>query len=201
MPEQTTVWIEQWLVRLMEGDQTAPNEILRHSERRLRLLTRRMFHQYPSLRPWIQTDDVFIEVQDRMNRTLKNIPVKSARGYFSLATQQLRYALIDLWRKYVGPHGVRQPHPLGEMGTQEEVNGANIDSRIEQEDLLDWAEIHEWISQLPEEEKLAFELLWYQGLNHKEAANLLNISESMLCRNWQRARLHFQEKYSQFFID
>jgi DNA-directed RNA polymerase specialized sigma24 family protein len=41
---------------------------------------------------------------------------------------------------------------------------------------------------LPEEEREAFDLCWYQGLTQAEAALLLSVSETTMKRRWLAAR-------------
>ena len=41
---------------------------------------------------------------------------------------------------------------------------------------------------LPEEEREAFDLRWYQGLTQAEAALVLNVSEATVKRRWLAAR-------------
>jgi DNA-directed RNA polymerase specialized sigma24 family protein len=38
-----------------------------------------------------------------------------------------------------------------------------------------------------------FDLIWYQGVGHKEAAALLDISAKTVKRRWQAACLHLHE--------
>jgi RNA polymerase sigma-70 factor (ECF subfamily) len=40
---------------------------------------------------------------------------------------------------------------------------------------------------LPEEEREVFELIWYQGLTHADAAGLLGVSTKTVQRGWQAA--------------
>src|SRR5262249_56458704 len=59
--------------------------------------------------------------------------------------------------------------------------------------LAAWGEFHEQIAALPDEEREAFDLLWYQGLSQAEAAELLGVSERTVKRRWQAARLKLHE--------
>ncbi len=55
--------------------------------------------------------------------------------------------------------------------------------------LAEWSEFHEAVERLPEEEREAFDLLWYQGLSQPEAAELLGVSPRTIKRRWRSARL------------
>jgi RNA polymerase sigma-70 factor (ECF subfamily) len=59
--------------------------------------------------------------------------------------------------------------------------------------LAEWGEFHEQIGRLPEEEREVFDLLWYQGLSHAQAAELLQLSTKTIQRRWQAACLRLHE--------
>src|SRR5207244_829955 len=59
--------------------------------------------------------------------------------------------------------------------------------------LAAWSAFHEAVEKLPDEEREVFDLLWYQGLAHAEAAELLGVAERTVGRRWQEARLHVAE--------
>jgi RNA polymerase sigma-70 factor (ECF subfamily) len=49
------------------------------------------------------------------------------------------------------------------------------------------------VEALPEPERAAFDLLWYQGLTQEEAAQVLGVSISTVKRRWLDARLSLQQ--------
>jgi RNA polymerase sigma-70 factor (ECF subfamily) len=55
-----------------------------------------------------------------------------------------------------------------------------------------WTEFHRQAEALPDEEREAFDLVYYQGLNYAEAADVLGVSAKTVMRRWQAAclRLH-----------
>jgi RNA polymerase sigma-70 factor (ECF subfamily) len=59
--------------------------------------------------------------------------------------------------------------------------------------LAAWAEFHQQIGSLPDEEREVFDLLWYQGLSQTEAAGVLHVSERTIKRRWQAARYALSE--------
>lgn len=59
--------------------------------------------------------------------------------------------------------------------------------------LAEWAEFHEQVAQMPEEEQEAFCLLWYQCLGQEEAADVLGVSLRTMKRRWRDARLWLDE--------
>ena len=57
-----------------------------------------------------------------------------------------------------------------------------------------WTEFHEAVSDLPEDQREVFSLLWYSGLTQADAARVLGISLATLKRRWVSARLILKEK-------
>jgi RNA polymerase sigma-70 factor (ECF subfamily) len=87
-------------------------------------------------------------------------------------------------------HASRGP---GDSSAGEKELADRGDLSTEPSRLAAWAEFHEQIDALPEEEREVFDLLWYQGLNQAEAAELLGVSERTIKRRWQAARLRLHE--------
>src|SRR5437773_551380 len=52
--------------------------------------------------------------------------------------------------------------------------------------------LHRALQTLPAEEQEVFDLVWYQGLTHADAANLLGVATKTIQRRWHAAcrRLH-----------
>jgi RNA polymerase sigma factor (sigma-70 family) len=192
MTAPSTVVLQQLLDRLRSGDPAAQEELLRRSSDRLRLLTSKMLDRYPGVRRWEETDDVFQNVLVRLDRMLQQLTVGTVRDYLRLAATQIRRELIDLARhrrnlveRYVTPRPGNGPDSQPPVGP--------ADSSGDPARLAGWAEIHEQISLLPDEEREAFDLHWYQGLLQDEAAELLGVSLSTFKRRWQSARLKLME--------
>jgi RNA polymerase sigma factor (sigma-70 family) len=183
-----SVQLRAWLIAFREGEPTATDELVRHVSLRLHELTRRMLRGYPTVRRWAETDDVFQSALLRLLRALRAVPVTSAREVLALATEQVRRELIDLARHFHGPEGAGRhhasPNPEGDF--------TQADTSHDPARLLEWAELHEHIGRLPDEERDVFGLLYYQGLKQAEAAAILGIAVRTVQRRWQAAllRLH-----------
>src|SRR5262245_18244755 len=104
-PESSST-IEHWLERLRAGDPAARNELLRHSQERLRLLTRRMLRRFPGVHQFGETSDVVPDVLLRLHRALNAVDIPSARDFLCLAACLIRRALLDFSRHYFGPKGL-----------------------------------------------------------------------------------------------
>ena len=70
---------------------------------RLRQLTCAMLKDYPRLKRWEETDDVFQNASLRLYRALGKVRPASVREFFRLAAVQIRRELID--RSSNCPHG------------------------------------------------------------------------------------------------
>ena len=63
------------------------------------------------------------------------------------------------------------------------------DSTNDVKRLAAWTAFHEQMDLLPAQEREVFELHWYQGLTHGDAAEVLGVSVDTIKRRWQSARL------------
>jgi RNA polymerase sigma factor (sigma-70 family) len=195
-PDGHTAVLQFWLERLAEGDETAGRQardrVLEHTAGRLERLARRMLRAYPRLRRWEQTGDVLQNAALRLQRALAELRPRSAREFYALAATQLRRELIDLTRHHFGPEGPGSHH-LTDHGPAAEgepgLVGNRPDPTGEPSSLLEWAEFHEQVGQLPQAERETFDLLWYQGLTQKEAAAVLGVTERTVKNRWRSAKL------------
>ena len=98
---------------LDEGDDAAYGELLFIASTRLHKLARKMLRDFPRLRRWEQTDDVFQTAAMRLHRSLSEVKPESVRQFFGLAATQIRRTLIDLGRHHYGPEGQGANHDTG----------------------------------------------------------------------------------------
>jgi RNA polymerase sigma-70 factor (ECF subfamily) len=163
------------------GDPTARNRLIQHSQERLRLLVRRTLGNFPNVRRWEDTSDVFQNVVIRLDRALSRIPLGTSRDFFNLASYHTRIVLIDLSRRH--RHLREAPLDYPEQA----------DETVDPEMLTFWGEFHSFIAALPDEVREPFDLVYYQGLTQIEAAELLGVSERTLRRRWLEARLRLMD--------
>jgi RNA polymerase sigma-70 factor (ECF subfamily) len=189
MSGETTIRIQNCLDRLTAGDVAAQNELIDHAGRRLDHLARKIFSDFPRLKRWVDTDDVLQNACIRLTRALASETPTSPREFFRLAALQIRRELLDLARHYYGPEGLGANHS-SRNGEQIPVQA---DQSLNPAHLAEWTEWHVAISQLPDEEREVFDLMWYYGLTQPEVASVLNLSLSTVKRRWQRARLALHE--------
>jgi RNA polymerase sigma-70 factor (ECF subfamily) len=181
--------IQLWLDRLQAGEPDARNELIRHTYTRLKLLTRQMLREYPRLRAWEETSDVFQNVLVRLDRTLQAVKITTPRDFLRLATTQIRRELIDLTRHHFGPEGLGTNMVAPGGADWRNAPPEPVDKVPSPESLSRWEELHTQIANLEEDDRELFELLYYQGLTQNEAATLLGMSLTTFKRRWRWARV------------
>jgi RNA polymerase sigma-70 factor (ECF subfamily) len=158
---------------------------------RLRILTRQMARGYPALRSVEQTDDVLQNALIRLTQRLMQEPPQSRLHFHNLAALQIRRALLEMARCLNGRNGQR-PKQLTNQDEATDEKGNPLeriaDSTEGPTSLAEWAEVHEQIDRLPQDDQELFDLLWYQDLTKAEAAEVLGISLRTLKRRWLLAR-------------
>lgn len=184
--------LQDLIDRRLNGEAAAHDALLHHACDRLLRLTRKMFHGYPNLRRWEQTDDVFQNSMVRLHRALAEVQVESVRHFFNLAAVQVRRELLDLAKRHFGPEGAGANHHTDGQPADDE-GGSLHDSAAEPDDLSGWTEFHAQVEKLPADELEVVNLLYYEGLTQEEAARVLGVSFRTLKRRWQSAKLKLHE--------
>jgi RNA polymerase sigma-70 factor (ECF subfamily) len=192
--EDRSAVLENYLKRLHEGDTAVREELLRLAAERLTELTRTMLRNFRRLRRWEQTDDVLQGALLRLHRALAEVAPPTPRDFYRLATAHIRRELIDLSRRHFGPEGLGANQESAVAGAGEPASPPPDpgDTTLEPASLAVWGDFHRQAEALPAEEQEVFDLVWYQGLKHTEAAAVLNVSARTVKRRWQSAclRLH-----------
>jgi RNA polymerase sigma-70 factor (ECF subfamily) len=193
----STFAIQRLLALLQSGDPDASRQLLDVSMDRLRHLARRILADIPGVSRWEDTDDLLQNGAIRLWKALERHHPPTPLDYFRLAAAVIRRALIDLSRHYFGPMGYGANlarsgiSPEGEPVAIAEQAGNETDNP---QRLVHWTEFHEYVDHLPEDERMLFDLLWYQGLSLREASDLTGIPERTLRRRWKTARVMVYQK-------
>jgi RNA polymerase sigma factor (sigma-70 family) len=193
--QKNTAYLQQCLERLQHGDDQARGELIEAAGARLTQIAHTMLKDYRRVRRWEETADVVQNAVIRLDRTLRQVTPESLRDFYRLATLQIRRELIDLARHYFGPEGEGRRHQTqfraqgsAVAGVSDPGYSAGQNSGVA--DLAAWTEFHEKVHALPDVEREVFDLVWYQGLPHTVAAELLGVSARTVKRRWQAACLH-----------
>jgi RNA polymerase sigma factor (sigma-70 family) len=184
--------IQPYLHQAAAGDAAAIDALLRHNCDRLTSLTRRMLGDFQRVRRWAETADVLQNALLRLMNALRDVKPQTTRDFLALATLQIRRELIDLSRKYYGPHGLGANQDSGAPAANGTGQPEKADLSHEPSSLAQWSELHQQIDVLPDEEREIVGLLFYQGLSQADAATLLDVSVRTVQRRWHSAlcKLH-----------
>lgn len=155
-------------------------------------LTKRMFHQFPALRRWEQTDDVFQNAMIRLHKAVQDVQVQSKLHFLNLAKMQIKRVLLDLARKYRSEKSFAANHHSDSLNP--EILSGMVTTLPDPEENLDpWIDLHIQIEALPDDLKEVVDLIWYESLPIEKVAEKLQISERTARRRWQLARLQLAE--------
>jgi len=188
----TDTQLQNLIDRSLKGDTAAHDELLHHACDRLLRLTRKMFHGFPQLRRWEQTDDVFQNSMVKLHRALSEVQVESVRHFFNLAAVQVRRELLDLAKHHFGPNGGGTNHHTDGQPA-DDVGGSLHFQSGEPKDLASWRDFHSHIESLSPDEQEIVNLVFYEGLSQEEAAKLLGMSFRTFKRRWQAVKLKLTE--------
>ena len=184
MPEEKTTAIVQRCLDELTGEAPAEPVVRLLLDRAFLRLQRfcatLLHHDYPRLThpPLnLQTDELLGAVVERLIKALREARPRTAREFFALAGQHMRWELNDLARRLDN-----QPSPV-ELPEGQLPAPASSDSGLSP----DGRRMLEAIENLPEEEREAFCLVRIQGLTQTEAARLLGVSAATVKRRLNRS--------------
>jgi RNA polymerase sigma-70 factor (ECF subfamily) len=172
------------LRELLGGEDRLDREaLLGVAAARMTRIARKMLAGYPHLRRWEQTDDVFQQAALRLYRSLADVRPESVRAFWGLAATQIRRTLVDLLRHHFGPQGAASHENVSQLQF-DNVPEATSDAFT----LAEWEAFHEAVGQLPEDEREAFQLIFYGDATYAQAATVLGVSERTVLRRVLVAR-------------
>lgn len=188
-----TADLTRWLDELRAGDESARQKLLQSAQARLTKLARKMLADFPGVRRWEETDDVFQNAVIRLCRSLDHVVPVSTTALMRLAARDIRCALIDLARHYGGPEGIgRHERSFGDPCQSTPAAEPFTDTH-EPSCLAYWSEFHQRVQELPDDLQEIMDLLWYRGLTQADAAACLQISERTVQRRWRDACLSLHD--------
>jgi RNA polymerase sigma-70 factor (ECF subfamily) len=180
MDDLRTTGLHDLIARFQAGDNGALDALIRRTEERLALFTRRMLAGFPAVRAREQTGDILQSALIRLARALRQETPRSLQEFFGLAAVQIRRELLDLARNHA-----RRP-TVGLTG--------DPPARADDPDELDrWAALHEAVERLPADRREVFGLTFYHGWTQTQIAELLGVSDRQVRRLWIDACLRLKE--------
>jgi RNA polymerase sigma-70 factor (ECF subfamily) len=176
--------------RIRAGERAAADELFRRSGARLERLARKMLRGFPDVRRWEQTPDVVQKASMRLLRALREVRPYSTRHFFALAGKHIRYELLSLKEHYRALN--EKHHSDGVAAGSGTPAHEPADSAPGPDELEEWCAFHRQIDALPEEERAAVDLHFYQGPSKAEAAEILGVDARTVQRRWNAALLRLR---------
>jgi len=182
--DETVTELRDLLDRMRRGDPDAPRALLERACARLRKLAAHIFNaSFPALAARHEVDSIVHETWLRLARALESVQPGSVEHFFRVAAQKVRQVLLDMVD--------RQRRLRSREGAV--LDGASHDAPAvagqthDPHRLALWAELHERIASLPEEERAVFEMHYYLELPQAEIAQLLALHPRKVSRLWVAA--------------
>ena len=180
--ESTTASVQRYLDELASAPAAEPvvRALLDRAVRRLhQLCATLLYRSYPRLtRPPLnlQADELLGAVVERLLKALREARPATARQFFALACQHMRWELNDMARRL-------DEQPAPEALPEESVPApASSDTGLSP----DGRRILAAIDSLPEGEREAFDRVRIQGMSQSEAAQVLEVSVMTVNRRLNR---------------
>jgi RNA polymerase sigma-70 factor (ECF subfamily) len=176
--EHTTAVVQRYLDELAGDSPAEPivRAMLDRAVRRLHLLCATLlFRGYPRLThpPLnLEVDELLGALAERLLKALREARPRTVRQFFALANQHIRWELNDLARRLDN-----QPVAV-ELCEGVAPSPATSSSGLS----ADGLRMLQAVSDLPEDEREAFDLVRVQGMTHVEAAQVLGVSAATVKR-------------------
>jgi RNA polymerase sigma-70 factor (ECF subfamily) len=171
------------------GVPRARDELTALAYAHLTRLAQAMLRKYPGVQRWEETDDVMQGASLRLYRALADVTPATPADFFRLAAAQIRRELIDLARRFAGPHGLGARHESHDPAQGDQPIDHASDETHDPSHLAEWSAFHQHAGSLPDPQRAVFDLIYYQGLSQPEVAEALGTSERTVRREWQKARV------------
>jgi RNA polymerase sigma factor (sigma-70 family) len=184
MSDETVCDLHVLIERVRRGDPDAPRALLQRACARLRRLAAHIFNaSFPTLAGRHEVDSIVHETWLRLAQALESVQPSSVEHFFRLAAQKVRQVLLDLVERQ---RRQRSREGVGLIGGSYDA-AAVAGNTHDPQRLVLWAELHERISALPEDELAVFEMHYYLELPQAEIAQLLGLHPRKVSRLWVAA--------------
>jgi RNA polymerase sigma factor (sigma-70 family) len=188
--ERTTAAVQRYLDELAGDSPAEPivRALLDRAVRRLHLLCATLLHRsyprltYPPLN--LQADELLSAVAERLLKALREVRPQTVRQFFALANQHMRWELNDLARRLDEQPAAVELHEELVPASPSSGSGLTPNGR----------RMLAAISDLPADEREAFDLVRVQGMTQAEAAQVVGVAVVTVKRRLNRGLRLLTEK-------
>ena len=179
MPDEVQHRVTELLQAWGQGEQSALNKLMPLIYQELRRLARRYMRQENPAHI-LQTTALVNEAYLRLTDS-RRLHWKNRAHFFAICAQLMRQILVDYARSY-------RSRKRGGGMVQGALNEALIPSDERDVDLVALDDALKTLSQVDERKSRVVELRFFGGLSVAETAEVLNVSQETIARDWRLAR-------------
>lgn len=196
LPEPETAGHTTKLVGYLQdhaaGRPEALNELLRHAQDRLRRVAAAMMRSSQVARNLHDTDDLLQNAMIGLERAIRAEKPTTADSFGKLMTTKLVQAIRDLSKAlHAKKRDVSRVTSLDQTiddGGTSPLAMDPVDPATHHELLIDWSELHDAIANLPEEQRVVMEHIFYSNYTHDEVSTLLGVCTKTVQRRFSDAK-------------
>jgi RNA polymerase sigma factor (sigma-70 family) len=145
-----------------------------------------------ALQRWEDADDVYQSAVLRLLQRVDKFEPENRRHFQHFAAQLVRSEIVDLARRYFGPHGKAAKLRSGAGGP--EPGSDSIDPAL----LAEWTELHQYFDALSEPDRSVADLVYYHDASCAAAAAELGVDESTVRKRWRRIRHELAKRFPEW---
>ena len=178
--------VTQLLIAWNDGDPTALEQLVPLVHAELHRLARRYMGRERSghlLQPSALVNEAYVRLID-----WKNVEWKNRAHFFGVSAQLMRRILVDFARKRPRVAGDTAPHVS--LDEAHAIGGERGDDLVAVDDALTS------LAQIDERKSRIVELRFFGGLSVKETAEVMQLSEITVNREWNKAKLWLYRELS-----
>jgi RNA polymerase sigma factor (sigma-70 family) len=188
----TTNELQAWVVNLQIGNPNAADATLRKIVAQVERFAAQTFKKFPRVGRFVDLDDVVQNSLIRLLAAFREIRPQNRQHFYALANELIRRELLDLVKRYYGPHG--DGTNIGQTALGE---GAGEYAPLAPEtagELERIAAFHAAVAELPAEEREVIALSCYHDWSQKEIAFLLKMSVRTVQRTLESAKATLKQR-------
>jgi RNA polymerase sigma factor (sigma-70 family) len=188
MSGDTTAGVERLIERLRNGDDSARRALLERVVHRLdRIAGSTVRKEFRRLLRRHEIASVVDEAWMRLMKALETTHPASAEEFYSLMFLKVRQVLLDMVRRQTRDDARCQQSPDDPTDSDASAGAGEGGTTHDPARLALWTEFHRQVNQLPDEQRLVFDLHFYAGVPQSEIAQLLDLHPKQVSRLWLAA--------------